>query len=162
MSVDSNQGVIQMLWGWVLQKMVFSFAQGSSRARLRRKLPVTARQQPRQILFIQLQHDRAHHQHAPSSQQPSSYPSACSTNLQFCCCALRWRLETMTEPTSLESLQALHADLLAFSEERLFHVERLEIQLDAHIKDFRGLLDKKPRNEQSRQKLSAGRLWRIS
>jgi nuclear pore complex protein Nup205 len=64
----------------------------------------------------------------------------------------------MTDLTSLESLEALHADLLALSEERLSHVERLEIQLEAHIKDFRGLLDKKARNEQSRQKLSAGRL----
>lgn len=64
----------------------------------------------------------------------------------------------MTEPTSLESLQALHADLLALSETRLVHIERLGIQLEAHIKDFRGLLDKKPRNEQSRQRLATGRL----
>ncbi len=63
----------------------------------------------------------------------------------------------MTESTSLESLQALHADLLALSESRLLHIERLGLQLEVHIRDFRGLLDQKSRNEQSRQKLTTGR-----
>ena len=63
----------------------------------------------------------------------------------------------MMEPTSLESLQALHADLLALSESRLEHIERLELQLAAHMQEFRGLLDKKPRNEKSRQILATGR-----
>lgn len=62
----------------------------------------------------------------------------------------------MAEPTSLESIQALHADLLALSESRLLHIERLGNQLEAHIKDFRDLLDKKPRKDQSRQKLATG------
>ncbi len=62
----------------------------------------------------------------------------------------------MAELNSLESLQALYADLLALSESRLSSIERLGAQLDAHIRDFKALLDKKPRNEQSRQSLATG------
>ncbi|KUJ09923.1 uncharacterized protein LY89DRAFT_689819 [Mollisia scopiformis] len=64
----------------------------------------------------------------------------------------------MSDPTNLESLQALYADLLALSEARLTSLERLETQLDAHVKDFQNLLDKKARNEQSRQTLATGKL----
>lgn len=62
----------------------------------------------------------------------------------------------MMELHGLESLQALHADLLALSESRLLNVERLGIQLQAHIADFRALLDKKARSEQSRKVLETG------
>lgn len=62
----------------------------------------------------------------------------------------------MSELHSLESLQALHADLLALSESRLLNVERLGIQLEAHIQDFKALLDKKSRSEQSRKSLETG------
>lgn len=62
----------------------------------------------------------------------------------------------MAELNSLESLQALYADLLALSEARLTSLERLEIQLDAHVRDFQSLLDRKARNDQSRQTLSTG------
>jgi nuclear pore complex protein Nup205 len=62
----------------------------------------------------------------------------------------------MTDQNSLQSLQALYADLLALSEARLTSLERLGNQLDAHVKDFRSLLDKKVRNEQSRQTLATG------
>ena len=62
----------------------------------------------------------------------------------------------MTELSSLESLQALYTDLLALSESRLSSLERLGAQLNAHIKDFKNLLDNKPRNEQSRQSLATG------
>ncbi|KAE8442005.1 hypothetical protein EG329_003941 [Mollisiaceae sp. DMI_Dod_QoI] len=64
----------------------------------------------------------------------------------------------MADPNSLESLQALYADLLALSEARLTSLERLGIQLDAHVKDFQNLLDKKVRNEESRQTLATGKL----
>ncbi|PBP25297.1 nuclear pore complex subunit [Diplocarpon rosae] len=64
----------------------------------------------------------------------------------------------MAELSSLESLQALYTDLLALSESRLSSIERLGAQLDAHIKDFKNLLDKKPRSEQSRQSLATGKL----
>jgi nuclear pore complex protein Nup205 len=59
-------------------------------------------------------------------------------------------------PATQESFQALHADLLALSETRLLSVERLEDQLRAHINDFRALLEKKPRSDQSRAKLATG------
>jgi hypothetical protein len=62
----------------------------------------------------------------------------------------------MAELHSLESLQALHADLLALSESRLSNVERLGIQLEAHIQDFRALLDKRARSEESRKSLETG------
>ncbi|KAG0648998.1 Nuclear pore [Hyphodiscus hymeniophilus] len=64
----------------------------------------------------------------------------------------------MIEPTSLETLHELHADLLALSESRLLNIERLEHQLTAHIKDFQGLLDRKPRSGESRRKLETGKL----
>jgi hypothetical protein len=64
--------------------------------------------------------------------------------------------QAMSDLHSLESLQALHADLLALSESRLSNVERLGIQLQAHIQDFRALLDKKARSEQSRKSLETG------
>lgn len=57
---------------------------------------------------------------------------------------------------SLESIQAVHADLLALSDSRLLNIERLGDQLIAHIIEFRGLLDKKSRSDQSRQKLGTG------
>ena len=60
------------------------------------------------------------------------------------------------EETSLESLQALYTDLLALSESRLSDLARLGVQLDTHIRDFRCLLDKKHRSEQSRQRLASG------
>ncbi|POS87792.1 hypothetical protein EPUL_001653 [Erysiphe pulchra] len=64
----------------------------------------------------------------------------------------------MEEPTDIECLQALYADLLAFSEHRLSSIERLGAQLDVHMKDFQNLLDKKARNEPSRKKLATGQI----
>lgn len=51
---------------------------------------------------------------------------------------------------SLESLQELHADLLALSESRLSNIDRLGLELEAHVNAFRALLHKSPRNDQSR------------
>ena len=62
----------------------------------------------------------------------------------------------MAELSSLEALQGLHRDLLALSESRLLNVERLWVQLEARIEEFRKLLDKSPRNEKSRQTLATG------
>lgn len=62
----------------------------------------------------------------------------------------------MAELGSLESLQALYADLVALSETRLSSIERLAAELDAHRRDFKNLLDKKSRNEQSRRSLGTG------
>jgi nuclear pore complex protein Nup205 len=62
----------------------------------------------------------------------------------------------MAELHNLESIQELHADLLALSESRLSNIEKLQTQLVDHIKDFKALLDKKIRNNQSREALSTG------
>jgi nuclear pore complex protein Nup205 len=62
----------------------------------------------------------------------------------------------MSELSSLESLQALYTDLLALSEDRLSNLDRLGAELDAHIQDFKNLLDKKARNEESRKALATG------
>jgi nuclear pore complex protein Nup205 len=56
----------------------------------------------------------------------------------------------------LEELQSLHRDLIALSESRLLNVERLCVQLEARVDEFRHLLEKAPRNEKSRQILAAG------
>ena len=58
----------------------------------------------------------------------------------------------------MESLETLFLDLRALSESRLSNVERLEAQLNAHIEDFKKLLDKKPRNEESRKSLATGKI----
>jgi nuclear pore complex protein Nup205 len=64
----------------------------------------------------------------------------------------------MAELNSLESLESLYLDLHALSESRLSNVDRLEAQLNAHIEDFKKLLDKKPRNEESRKSLATGEM----
>jgi hypothetical protein len=43
---------------------------------------------------------------------------------------------------SLERLQGLHADLLAFSETRLANIDRLWQELEGSVQDFRTLLDR--------------------
>lgn len=57
---------------------------------------------------------------------------------------------------SLERLQGLYEDLVAFSETRLANVERLWLELEASIDDFRKLLDKPPKNNASRESLATG------
>lgn len=42
----------------------------------------------------------------------------------------------------LTRLQDLHADLVAFAEARLANIERLSLELEDSIQDFRKLLDK--------------------
>jgi nuclear pore complex protein Nup205 len=63
----------------------------------------------------------------------------------------------MAEADSLEALQGLHRDLLAFCENRLQDIDRLVEELESRIEEFRGLLDKKPKAEQSRRQLSQGK-----
>lgn len=62
----------------------------------------------------------------------------------------------MPELGGLERLESLHRDLLSLSQLRLLNVERLWVQLEAHIEEFRRLLEKVPRNEQSRESLATG------
>lgn len=67
----------------------------------------------------------------------------------------------MAEMNGLESLQALYLDLVALSESRISNVDRLEAQLNAHIEDFKNLLNKQARNEQSRKSLGTGTRRRL-
>lgn len=63
----------------------------------------------------------------------------------------------MTDPDSLDGLRGLHQDLLALSEARLTNVERLWIELESRVEEFRKLLDKPGKNEMSRQTVLAGK-----
>lgn len=62
----------------------------------------------------------------------------------------------MAELTDLEGLELLHRDLVAQAEQRLPNIDRLWVQLEARLDEFRRLLDKAPRNEQSRKSLDSG------
>lgn len=62
----------------------------------------------------------------------------------------------MKAQDELNGLRGLHQDLIALSESRLASVEKLWIDLEAHIEAFRKLLNKPPKNDASRQKLSTG------
>lgn len=64
----------------------------------------------------------------------------------------------MKAQDELDGLRGLHQDLIALSESRLASVEKLWIDLEAHIEAFRKLLDKPPKNNASRQKLSTGEI----
>lgn len=68
----------------------------------------------------------------------------------------------MTDADSLEGLRGLHQDLLALSEARLTNVERLWIELESRVEEFRKLLDKPPKNEKSRQIVLGGEHRSIS
>jgi nuclear pore complex protein Nup205 len=63
----------------------------------------------------------------------------------------------MAEADSLDALQGLHQDLLAFRDNRLHDIDRLVDELKSRIEEFRGLLDRKPKNNESRQKLGQSR-----
>ena len=62
----------------------------------------------------------------------------------------------MSALDGLEGLRGIHQDLIALSEDRLPRVERLWVELEARIEDFRRLLDKVSKNDASRQTLSSG------
>lgn len=60
----------------------------------------------------------------------------------------------MAQVDSLDALQGLHQDLLAFSDNRLNDIDRLVGELRNRIDEFRALLDHKRKNDQSRRQLS--------
>ncbi len=62
----------------------------------------------------------------------------------------------MVDSVSLDALRGLHQDLLALSEARLLNIERLWIQLESRVEEFRQLLNKRPKSEQSRQTVLSG------
>ncbi|KAF1837783.1 hypothetical protein BDW02DRAFT_627713 [Decorospora gaudefroyi] len=64
----------------------------------------------------------------------------------------------MAEDDSLAALQGLHRDLCAHIDLQLPVLERLLLNLEAHLEELKTLLDKKPKNDQSRQALSSGKI----
>lgn len=65
----------------------------------------------------------------------------------------------MTELTrNLAGLRGLYQDLSAISDSSLGNIDRLVYELDAHIQDFRKLLDKPTKNGTSRQQVLSGGL----
>lgn len=57
---------------------------------------------------------------------------------------------------SIERLQGLHRDLVSLSESRLPNIDRLWLELESRVDEFRDLLEKRPKNEKSREALSSG------
>ena len=64
----------------------------------------------------------------------------------------------MSEPGTLESLEALHKELLPASEYRFENVQFLEQSLLAHADAFRKLLDKPARDSKHRAAVQSG-VW---
>jgi nuclear pore complex protein Nup205 len=64
----------------------------------------------------------------------------------------------MAEDDSLAALQGLHRDLCAHIDLQLPVLERLMVNLEVHLEELKTLLDKKPKNDRSRQTLSSGRI----
>ena len=62
----------------------------------------------------------------------------------------------MAEEDSLAALQGLHRDLCAHIDLQLPVLERLLVNLEAHLEELKTLLDKKPKNDRSRQTLTSG------
>jgi nuclear pore complex protein Nup205 len=60
---------------------------------------------------------------------------------------------------SLERLQGLHADLVAFSETRLINIDRLSQELEDSIQDFKNLLDKAATAASDRDAYNNGARW---
>ena len=59
---------------------------------------------------------------------------------------------------SLERLQGLHADLVAFTEKKLASLDRLLSELDATLSDFRRLLDRSQPTEQEKEAYNKGKV----
>ncbi|OJJ51011.1 hypothetical protein ASPZODRAFT_156001 [Penicilliopsis zonata CBS 506.65] len=64
----------------------------------------------------------------------------------------------MEDTEALGGLRGLYQDLCALSDPSLVNIERLCIELEAQIQDFRKLLDKPTKNNTSRQALLSGKL----
>ena len=54
------------------------------------------------------------------------------------------------------SLQDVHRDLIALTQSQLRNIDRLWTELNSHVNEFKQLLDKPPRNENSRKELFSG------
>lgn len=62
----------------------------------------------------------------------------------------------MEGPDILDGFRGLFQDLSALSSSAVVNIERLRVQLEAHIEDFRKLLDRPTKNNASRQALISG------
>ncbi|KAL8700464.1 MAG: hypothetical protein Q9224_000954 [Gallowayella concinna] len=62
----------------------------------------------------------------------------------------------MEVPSGLESLRALHQDLIALGDDQLRNIDKLCNELKAHVEAFKNLLDRPPKNDTSRKKLESG------
>ena len=54
------------------------------------------------------------------------------------------------------TIQELYEDLVAATESRLRNINALSLSLEANIDSLKQLLDKKPRNDQSKAALASG------
>lgn len=63
----------------------------------------------------------------------------------------------MSNSNTYEGIKDLRAELTVISEDRLVSLDRLVGLLEAQVEALRGLLDKKPRSDQSRKSLTSGR-----
>ncbi|KAF1922872.1 uncharacterized protein M421DRAFT_426491 [Didymella exigua CBS 183.55] len=64
----------------------------------------------------------------------------------------------MAEEDDLAALQGLHRDLCAHIDLQLPVLDRLLNNLEAHLEEFKTLLDKKPKNDASRRLLAGGKI----
>ncbi|THC96789.1 hypothetical protein EYZ11_003714 [Aspergillus tanneri] len=64
----------------------------------------------------------------------------------------------MEDQDTLAGLRGLYQDLSALSNSSFVNIERLRIELEAHIQDFRKLLDKPTKNNASRQAVLSGKI----
>ncbi|KAL4957716.1 nucleoporin Nup186/Nup192/Nup205 [Aspergillus filifer] len=64
----------------------------------------------------------------------------------------------MESAESLVGLRGLYQDLSALSDSPFMNIERLRVELEAHIHDFRTLLDKPTKSNASRQSVLSGKI----
>ena len=62
----------------------------------------------------------------------------------------------MDSVDTVAAIQGLHQDLIALSESRLPTIDRLLLDLDAHVEALRRLLDHKPKSQESRDRIAVG------
>ena len=63
----------------------------------------------------------------------------------------------MGDRDTLAGLRGLYQDLSSLTESSFVNIDRLRDELEAHIDDFRKLLDRPPKNNSSRQAVLSGK-----
>ncbi|GMG52280.1 unnamed protein product [Aspergillus oryzae var. brunneus] len=64
----------------------------------------------------------------------------------------------MGDRDTLAGLRGLYQDLSSLTESSFVNIDRLRVELEAHIDDFRKLLDRPPKNNSSRQAVLSGKI----